>query len=259
MGRERHPSDQRSLSMKSFFPSAAQRLAPLLHFSSILLQEPEHSSPPAQGGVPGSRAWEFSRTTGAAGAAGWEAPAGPRFPSLRVPAGASGRRWFPARRLQGGEAQAGVRIPARRRTADFPGSLGRLRPRGPGRGAPGVPRRPHPQRRAGASAGGRGWRMGAAEAPPPDVTLGQWQRGLRMDEVSAVVSGMECVSNIQNRVTFGDRTRRSAAIAANGSAARGRHSPAEDAPPPSPSRRRSLQLSPAGPSRVPGPARRAQE
>ena len=164
MGRERHPSGQRSLSMKSFFfffPPAAQGLAPLLHFSSILLQEPEHTPPPARGGAPGRQ----RRSRNSRGRPGQpeqragEAPASPRFSSLRAPAGASGRRWFPGAAAAGGAAQAGVWIPGHRRAADSLGAAPRSARWGPAK----APRGPFAARTPSAApaplpvAGGYEW------------------------------------------------------------------------------------------------------
>ena len=100
--------------MKSFFPPASLGLAPLLQFSSILLQAPEHTQPPARGGVAdrqqrrrdsrGRPGQQEQRGPGSAG----QSPV-PRFPSRRAPAGVSGRRWFPAQQQEAVRPRPGSR------------------------------------------------------------------------------------------------------------------------------------------------------
>lgn len=154
--------------MKYLFPPASLGLPPLLQFSSILLQEPEHSQPPARGGVADrqprrrdSRGRPGQRGPGSAG----QSPAS-RFPGSPVPQAprASGRLWealVSGAAAGGGAAQAGVPAGTSRGATGL--ALGRLplRPPGPGTGAPGPARHPHPQRRAAPAplpvAGGYEW------------------------------------------------------------------------------------------------------
>lgn len=198
MGGERRPSGPRTLSLKSFFPPSSLRLAPRLQFSSILFQEPAHSLPAARGGIRGrqpSRPDSRGRP-GQAGAAGPEkrrplpgfpAAARPRAPLGGAASRRGGRRRYGPPRGPGRGAPRGRGASTQQPSAP-PARQRRRRPETPVPPAP-----PAPRRRLGRWPGVMNGRSGST-APPGRDARPMAARAAWMDEVSAVVSGMECVS-----------------------------------------------------------------